>query len=86
MSRSMIEVIEDLRKENAELKDKLRIASEDKIVEEFTNRISKTLMNILANIPYSQWPDPAKRAFNLEGYPTPTAAHLYRTRLPKKKD
>lgn len=50
----------------------------------FAERVGASLMVLLANTPYSQWPELAKTAYRHEASKTPTAEWLYSETLPKE--
>ncbi len=51
-----------------------------KFIEQFAERIGHTLMVILANKSFDEWPQEAKKAFEHENRKTPTSAQMYMSR------
>lgn len=68
--------IERLTRELAELRDRPFVA-------DFASRVGNNIMTILATMPFEQWPDLAKTAFQYAELETMTSAHIYKQRLPK---
>jgi hypothetical protein len=67
----------------AELKKQLQDERDNKALKQFTDSLSAGIITILALKPYEQWPEVAKIAFKYNEAQMPTAAWLYKSKLPK---
>lgn len=54
------------------------------ILAPFTKDLCNSIGLILANTPYSQWPQVARVAFDYAARQTPTTAGIYKSRLPEE--
>lgn len=50
----------------------------------FAERLGQALLVQLASVPYAKWPQFAKNTFAWVANDAPTAAYLYKDRLPKE--
>lgn len=66
--------IERLKKELAEI-------SKTKTIEDFAEKLATSILLVLGQMPYRDWPNEAKIAFDHEAAKTPTAAFLFKERL-----
>lgn len=67
----------------AELEEEIRELRLRETLRQFAGSLCESVGMLLAHMPYEQWPSMAKRAFEHERQKAPTAAQLYKDRLPK---
>lgn len=67
--------IDELRKEIQDLKD-------DKLIEPFVRLMLERIGVELANMPFDEWPNIARIAYQYSARETPNSANLYYVRLP----
>jgi hypothetical protein len=72
---------EAVKAENERLKAELAEARMAPMLREFSRAVSEGIMLQLVNMPYDEWPDLAKRAFEHERQRTPTPAFFWKSRL-----
>lgn len=76
--------INAVKAENAQLKAEIMQLKLEPLLLEFVTDLGKTMLTVLAATPYKDWPDNAKRAFAWTAQKCPTAAQLYKDRLPQE--
>ena len=72
-----------IKAENEQLKKQIEELKQGKYIEAFAREVGMNIMLILANTPYSRWPDVAKISFKHASERQEVSAYLYQQRLPK---